>query len=181
MATQISWGVGFNEVLRNLVKRVGTKLIARSVSLVDEANKAGGKISDVLTTAANDAAEIKWLQKERKRGVTMYVAVIYISFGVYLAVIAIIVAVFLPAIIDASQSMIAGGAGAGAAMGGLQVRVLEREKLTFLFFCSVIVQSIGNGLMAGLMGEGKVTAGLKHVFLMVLIGWLIFWAMGTYM
>jgi pilus assembly protein TadC len=76
MAAQISWGVAFNEVLRAFAGRLKTKIVDRSVSLIEEANKAGGKISDVLVTAAEDAAEIKWLQKERRKGVSMYVMVI---------------------------------------------------------------------------------------------------------
>lgn len=167
MAIQLSWGVSFNAVLKNFVDRIKTSLVERSVSLILEANRAGGKISDVLVTASADAQEIKWIQTERQKGVKMYVTVIYISFFVYLAVIAIIVSVFLPSIIQASSSMLASGGGGG--FGGMEIRALDREFLTFLFFCSVLVQSVGNGLMAGIMGEGRILAGFKHVFLMTVV------------
>jgi len=36
------------------------------------------------------------------------------------------------------------------------------------------VQCLGNGLMAGMMGEGKLSAGLRHVVVMVLLGWGVF-------
>jgi len=140
MSTQISWGVAFNDVLLNFTEDIPTRLVARSVSLILESNKAGGKIADVLVTAAKDASEIKWLQKERQKGVFMYVVVIYVSFMVYLAVIGIISAVFLP----------------------------------FIFYCSVLIQAGGNGLMAGVMGKGKVTQGLIHVWAMTLLGELTF-------
>ncbi len=171
MAVQLSWGVAFDEVLKNFVDRIQTSLVERSVSLILEANRAGGKISDVLVTAASDAQEIKWIQTERSKGVKMYVTVIYISFFVYLVVIAIIVAVFLPSIIQASASILTSGSGG---FGGMKIRSLNREFLTFLFFCSVLVQSVGNGLMAGVMGEGKVIAGFKHVFLMLTVSWGLF-------
>jgi flagellar protein FlaJ len=171
MATQISWGVAFNDVLLNFTEDIPTRLVARSVSLILESNKAGGKIADVLVTAAKDASEIKWLQKERQKGVFMYVVVIYVSFMVYLAVIGIITAVFLPAIIEASTAMAAEGS---SGFGSMQVRQLEREYLVFVFYCSVLVQAVGNGLMAGVMGKGKLTQGLIHVWVMTLMGELTF-------
>ncbi|PIV70246.1 MAG: secretion system protein, partial [Euryarchaeota archaeon CG01_land_8_20_14_3_00_38_12] len=37
-----------------------------------------------------------------------------------------------------------------------------------------VVQGIGNGIVGGLMGEGKIVSGMRHAFIMVLIAWLIF-------
>ncbi|MDP7266442.1 MAG: type II secretion system F family protein, partial [Candidatus Thermoplasmatota archaeon] len=192
MNSQISWGVAFNDVLHQLSQRIKTRLVTRSVSLIEEANLAGGNIADVLESAAKDASEIKWLQSERTRGVFMYVVVIYIAFGVYLAVIAVIVALFLPAIIGTSQGLAEtddptaqSGAGAeadaadsgdgGASIGGMgSTKKIEASKLTFIFFSSVLVQSVGSGLMAGMMGEGKLSAGLRHVVIMTAMSWGIF-------
>ncbi len=181
MNAQISWGVAFNDVLHQLSQRIQTRLVTRSISLIEEANLAGGKISDILESAASDASEIKWLESERLRGVYMYVVVIYIAFGVYLAVISVIVALFLPAIIGTSAGMAemdeeeegaeSGEEDSGAAIGGMGTKKISASKLSFIFFSSVIVQSIGCGLMAGTMGEGKLSAGLRHVVLMVLMSW----------
>ena len=110
----------------------------------------------------------------------MYVVVIYIAFGVYLAVISVIVALFLPAIIGTSAGMAEIDEGedgesteedTGSAIGGMGTKEISASKLSFIFFSSVIVQSIGCGLMAGTMGEGKLSAGLRHVVLMVLMSW----------
>lgn len=179
MNTQISWGVAFNEVLHQMSKRIKTKLVTRSVSLIEEANLAGGRISDVLESAARDASEIKWLEAERTRSVYMYVVVIYIAFGVYLAVISVIVALFLPAMIGTSQGMSEiesdEESSSEESAGGLTgMRKLSSSKLTFIFYCSVLVQSVGNGLMAGVMGEGKLTAGMRHVVIMTLMSWASF-------
>ena len=171
MATQISWGVAFNDVLKNFTEDIPTRIVARSISLVLEANKAGGKISDVLVTAAKDAAEIKWLQKERQKGVFMYVVIIYLSYVVYIAVIAILVAVFLPPIIEASVAMAKSG---GGGFGGMKVRQLDKQKLVFIFYCSVIIQALGNGMMAGVMGRGKISQGLIHVWVMMILAELLF-------
>ena len=175
MSVLLSWGVAFNDVLLWLADQLKSKLVYRSVSLILEANKAGGKISDVLMTAAKDVNEIRWIKTEREKGMKMYVMVIYISFGVYLAVIFILVSSFLPAIINASKAIIeASGGGTTASLGSMQIRKISKDFILFIFFWSLIIQSIGNGLMAGVMGYGKVSAGMGHVFVMILMSWLLF-------
>ncbi len=171
MATQISWGVSFEDVLRLFADRVKTPLVERSVMMVNEANKAGGSISDILLTAAADAREIRYLKDDRKKNLGMYNLVIYVSFAVYLAVIIIIAGVFLPAIAEANIG--GGGEGAGQ-IGGLTVQKINPLDINIIFWGSTIVQAIGNGMMAGVMTDGTFSSGAKHGSLMLLITWLSF-------
>ncbi len=180
MSIQLSWGVAFNEVLKGLADTLNTRLVHRSVSLILEANKAGGKISDVLLTASHDTNEIRWIKIEREKGMQMYVWVIYISFFVYLAVILILVNQFLPSIMRASEEILGVGGGVSTGMAGLQIRMIREEFVVFIFYWSVIIQAVGNGLMAGTMGYGKVKAGLGHVFVMMLASWMVFTMAGVY-
>lgn len=172
MSTQISWGVAFQEVLKLLADRVRTKLVTRSVSLIDEANRAGGRISDILITASNDAREIKWLQAERKKGTSMYVIIVYIGFFVYLGIVGILAGIFLPAIVGAGAAGAAGAQLGGA--GGVAISKIDLPFMAFIFFCSMLIQALGNGIVGGIMGEGKLTAGLRHAFIMIVIGWVVF-------
>jgi len=170
MATQISWGVSFHQVLRMLTERMGSRLVNRSVSLIEEADKAGGSISDVLVTASNDAREIKWLQLERKRNTSTYMMIVYVSFFVYLGIVGVMAGLFIPAITGSTKELSGGGGG----IGGVSVASINVPLMVFLFFCSAVVQGIGNGIVGGLMGEGKIVSGMRHAFIMVLIAWLIF-------
>ncbi len=167
MATQVSWGVSFHEVLRMFSGRIKSPLVSRSVALIEEADKAGGKISDVLVTASNDAREIKWLQLERKRNTSSYVTIVYVSFFVYLGIVGVMAGLFIPAIVSSTEG-ISGGMG-GVAMGTINVSLT-----VFLFFCSALIQGIGNGIVGGLLGDGKIVSGLRHGFIMMLITWLTF-------
>ena len=169
MATQISWGVSFHQVLRMLTDRIGSRLVNRSVSLIEEADKAGGTISDVLVTASNDAREIKWLQLERKRNTSTYMMIVYVSFFVYLGIVGVMAALFIPAITGSTKEISGGGS-----IGGVSVSSINVPLMVFLFFCSAVVQGIGNGIVGGLMSEGKIVSGLRHAFIMVLVGWLVF-------
>lgn len=180
MGVQLSWGMAFNDVLLWLADTLNTKLVHRSISLILEANKAGGKISDVLLTAARDTNEIRWIKLEREKNMKMYVVVIYIAFFVYLAVIMILVTSFLPSIINATKAIQESSGGQQPSIAGLQIRLIDEDFVIFVFYWSVIVQAVGNGLMAGTMGYGKTSTGLGHVFVMVLLSWLLFTSVGLF-
>ena len=170
MATQISWGISFGEVLEMFTERVKSPIVTRAVTMVDEANRAGGRISDILLAAAYDAREIKALEGERQQEVTNYTMVIYLSFLIYLMIILVLANTFVPAIVDSSVAT----GGGGMSIGNLQVRELNQVWISTVFFYSVIIQSFGNGLAAGFMSTGRLYSAATRASVMMLIGWAIF-------
>jgi flagellar protein FlaJ len=168
MAAQIEWGVGFAEALQRFAKRARTPLIERSVSLIVQASEAGGNVVDVLHAAAEDAREIQLLLKERKTSMSIYVMIIYIAFFVFLAVIAVLDAQFLPQVAKA-----VGGA-QGVAVGPIKFGKIDVDAFEQVFFHAAIIQALGGGFVAGVMEEGKPIAGLRHVFIMVIFGYIAF-------
>ena len=170
MATQISWGISFGEVLEMFTERVKSPIVTRAVTMVDEANRAGGRISDILLAAAYDAREIKALEGERQQEVTNYTMVIYLSFLIYLMIILVLANTFVPAIVDSSVAT----GGSTMSIGNLQVRELNQVWISTVFFYSVIIQSFGNGLAAGFMSTGRLYSAATRASVMMLIGWAIF-------
>ncbi len=169
MAVQISWGVPFSEALRRFGERINTPLVIRTTTMVVKASEAGGKIADVIEAAAKNVREIKILQAERKTEMKMYLMIIYVSFFVFLAVIAILSGMFLPKLIAASKSIGSAGGGIGVSVGGASI-----EEYRFIYVCTALSQAIGNGIVAGALSEGKMIAGLRHAAIMVLITYLAF-------
>src|ERR1041385_588206 len=53
MAAQVEWGVNFSEVIERFADRVGSPLIDRTVSLIVEAQRAGGSMVAILGAAAD--------------------------------------------------------------------------------------------------------------------------------
>src|SRR3989454_4035536 len=115
MAAQISWGVPATEALRLLAERVKTPMVGRIVSIIVKSSDAGGDVADVLTMVSHDAKEAQLTEDERKISMSTYIAVIYISFLVFLVTIWILNATFLPKMREASTSL---GAGAGGGLSG---------------------------------------------------------------
>ena len=174
MSTQISWGISFSEVLGMFTERVRSPIVSRAVRMVDEANRAGGRISDILLAASYDAREIKALETERAQEVTSYMMVVYVSFMVYLIIILVLASTFVPAIADSASAT----GGEGMSIGNLQVRNLNEVWISTIFLYSIIVQSIGNGMAAGFMATGKLYSAFNRSSMLLFIGWLVFEVMG---
>jgi len=167
IARQISWGSSVENALNAFAKRVNTKLIRRTISLIIEASRSGGNVADVLDAASKDAREIKLIESERRANMLSYVAVIYVGIGVFLLIIIILCKSLLPSMLGE------GSAGLNAATGG-GGNNLTQLAVTQVFFFASLVQSFGMGLVTGVFEEGNVISGVKHTFIMMLITWLIF-------
>ena len=171
MASQISWGISFGEVLDMFTERVTSPIVTRAVRMVDEANRAGGRISDILLAASFDAREIKALETERRQEVGSYVTVIYASFFVYLGIILVLAQTFIPAIVDSAAAT---GSTGSMSIGNLTIREMNEVWISTIFLYSLVVQGIGNGLAAGFMSNGRLYSAFNRASVLLLIGWFVF-------
>ncbi len=170
MADQLSWNVGFEEAFERFGERVATPLTQRTVSLVLEAGRSGGNTTDILLAAARDAREIKTLEKERRLSMGVYTTVIYVTFLVFLFVVGVLYDQFVPQILNAGQAV----ADSDLADVGLSLTGVDIDDYRTFYFTAGVVQAIGNGMMAGLMGSGRGVLGLRHAFIMVLMTYVSF-------
>jgi len=169
MAAQISWGVPATEALRLFSERVKTPMVGRIVSIIVKSSDAGGDVADVLAMVSHDAKESQLTEEERRISMSTYIAVIYISFLVFLVTIWILNATFLPKMREASTSL----TGGTDALGGQSPLAQDLPSVIFnikiAFFIAVFVHGLGDGILAGVLDNGKIPNGLKHSFLMLLI------------
>ena len=171
MASQISWGISFGEVLDMFTERVTSPIVTRAVRMVDEANRAGGRIADILLAASFDAREIKALETERRQEVGSYVTVIYASYFVYLGIILVLAQTFIPAIVDSAAAT---GSTGSMSIGNLTIREMNEVWISTIFLYSLVVQGIGNGLAAGFMANGRLWSAFNRASFLLLVGWFVF-------
>ncbi len=167
--TEMSWGVPFVEAIRRFGKAVNTPLAERSVDLIAHASSAGGDVSEVLRAAAHDAYEFFNLKSERRNGMMIYMIIIVMSFFVFLFVIGVLSSTFLTTMAEAGEAVAGAGSSSQTFMGTVDLFLYNR-----LFSHSALIQGFFSGLAAGVMGEGRVLAGLKYAAIMVLIAWVAF-------
>jgi flagellar protein FlaJ len=173
MAAQIEWGVPASEALRLFAVRINTPGVNRLVAVIIKASDAGGNVADVLTMVSHDARETQLTKDERAISMSTYLAVVYISFFVFLVTIIILNATFLPKIREAGTMVTRASAEAGISSGMATLDVTVIPQIELAFFVSSMIHAVGDGIMAGVLTKGKVAEGLKHSFILLLLGFVV--------
>lgn len=168
MASQIDWGVPATDAIRLFIDRVDTPLVRRMTTIVIKANEAGGNVADVLDMVAHDARETLLNRNERSIAMSTYTVVIYVAFAVFLATIFILNSTFLPRMVEAGTQISADAPDIGGVPVQIQSDVIPQVQLIFVI--SVVIHAFGDGILAGVLQDGRIANGFRHSFIMLLIG-----------
>ena len=170
MAAQIDWGVPAAEAIRLFADRVNTPLVHRMMSIITKANDAGGNVADVLTMVAHDARETMLNQNERSIAMSTYMVVTYIAFFVFLATIFILNSTFLPRMAEAGSSVAEGAENAGITNMPATIQADVIPQVQFVFVAAIIIHAFGDGILAGVLQDGRIPNGMRHSFIMLTAG-----------
>ncbi len=168
MASQIEWGVPATDAIRLFIDRVDTPLVRRMNTIVIKANEAGGNVADVLDMVVHDARETLLNRNERSIAMSTYTVVIYVAFAVFLATIFILNSTFLPKMVEAGTQISEGAPDIGGVPVQIQSDVVPQVQLIFVI--SVVIHAFGDGILAGVLQDGRIANGFRHSFIMLLIG-----------
>ena len=119
---------------------------------------------EALDAASRDARELKHIETERRASLMSYVAVIYVGMGIFLMIIVVLSAMLIPQLTSDQAYGIGGG----------QTTFIKESDVLPIYFWAAVIQSIGMGLVTGVFEDGNVIAGVKHIFVMTLITWVVF-------
>ena len=90
LANQISLGIPLNKALVVFSKDVNNKSISRSLTLIGQAERAGGDIGQILESVAEAVSLADKLKKERKSAISTLVSQGYIIFLVFIVIILVL-------------------------------------------------------------------------------------------
>jgi flagellar protein FlaJ len=168
MANQISMGIPLNQALRIFSEDVDNRAISRVVTLIGQAERAGGDIGEILEAVAGAVSLSDKLKKERKSTISSLVVQGYIVFFVFMIIILVMQFKILPMLSGIADAGISGGAvaGIGQPSGNLDI------SNAFLYL--LLIQGFFSGIVIGKLAEGSVKAGIKHSFALMLLAFIIF-------
>lgn len=166
MASQMDWGIPFDEVLVRFADRVGSAVIRRSVTTIIETHRSGGNVSEVLQVVGESVTDMERIKKERKSHVYSQMITGYTIYFIFLGVMVGLQRFLIPSLAMEGGAEMATGPG------------LEMEELAIMyedmFQNLVVIQGFFSGLAIGKMSSGSVMAGLQHVLVLVIIGYSAF-------
>lgn len=170
----IQWGIDVNTALKMFGNSLNTALAQRVITLITKASESSGDIRDVLNVAANDAKMGERIRRERSDGMLIYVAVIFITFCVFIYCVYTLSSSFIPVMYSAGNSNAAAAGSSASLSGATFIQAFNPDDYNRLFFHAVIIQGLFAGLLAGVMGEGKWLSGLKYAVIMMIIAYVMF-------
>lgn len=174
LANQISIGIPLKSAMKTFAMDVNSSTISRAVTLIIEAEKAGGKVETILESVAQSVGQVDKLRKERRAAIATLVVQGYIIFFIFIAIMLVMQFKILP--ITQGLDVGDGGDGLGLNLGGMSVgsgEAMNPEEMARPFLYLLITQGFFIGLVIGKLSEGSVRAGLKHSFILGIIAILI--------
>ena len=149
--------------------RIRTRVVSRLVTLLTEAMNASGDIARVLRIASRQAAGDLRLARDRKRVMTEYMLVVYVSFLVFVFIIAILTLYLLPNLPAETATDVPG---VDESIDGFESA--DHATFTTLFFHATVIQGATSGFVAGQLSTGDIRSGAKHAAILTSIAVVLF-------
>lgn len=166
MSNQMSWGVSFQKVIEETIERLKSSVyIGRGLAILLQSFRSGGDISPIMTSVADSTILLQNVEKDQESSMTEQTAIIYVIQFVFIIITVVLFRVLIPVLNS-------GGLG-NELLGGTGGSV-DLEYYKGFFFVTIVIQSVSNGLVAGVTKSGSLTSGVKHVAIMFSVSLILF-------
>jgi flagellar protein FlaJ len=165
LANQISLGIPLNAALKVFAKDINNNTISRALTLIGQAERAGGDIGKILESVTEAVRMSDKLKKERKATISTLIVQGYIIFFVFIIIILVMQFQIIPMISGIAET---GTLGIGGTTGGT-----SQEEVSISFIYLLLIQGFFSGLAIGKLAEGSIKSGIKHSFALMLMSFLI--------
>jgi len=166
LANQIYLGINLTDAFTTFAKETKSKVIARAMVLISEAQKAGGKIESIIGAVSSSVSQIEVLKKKRKASISNLVIQGYIIFIVFIIIMLVLEYSILPLAVEFSQTEVEG-------LDRGNTQILTKAQFSVPLFVMLLVQALFAGLVVGKLSEGTVLSGIKHSFILLTLTLLI--------
>ena len=101
--------------MQTFAKDIGNKKISKAITLIRQAERAGGDIGKILESVAEAVSTTDKLRKERKSAISTLIVQSYIIFFVFMIIILVMQFQILPLVSGLAGNVNLGGIDAGGA------------------------------------------------------------------
>lgn len=168
MKTQLSWNVPIKDVFQDLSDRIGSGIIQRVVVTIKEGLLMGGNTSKIFKAAAKEVNQVNQIEHQRKANMSIYMSVIIMCFFIFLAIILILDKTIFARFFELQNLQIQN-------IGNeFKISTINPTELKYALFSFIYVQSLGSGILAGFMMDGKLSSGVRYGCVLALVSFIIF-------
>ncbi len=148
---ETSW----EDALTSFARRLRRPSALRLATILIEAYQTGGKMIEVLESSVSLFSSLDEYREERYSEVKPYTMIIYMATLVFLVIAYIVLHQFLAPLYETSLSVTTE---ASSMLRG----ILDINYYVSILFWASILESIFGGLVAGKIGDGTLSTGLRH-------------------
>lgn len=163
-------GEPIENALIALGNRIKSRIINRTFILIVEGMNKGGEIASLLEQTANDIRDLKLLKKEISAQVGMYAIFIFIAIAFAAPLLFAFSSHLVETMSTIGSSINVGESTKYAAFGSLKLSVIKVSPVFLRIYSLAILtmSSFFGGLILGLLQEGRETAGMKYIPLLLM-------------
>jgi flagellar protein FlaJ len=168
MKSQLSWDISMNDVLVNFAERMNSAIVQRIVIVINRGLIMGGKTPKIFKAASREVDQVNRLERQRETNMYVYTIVILMCFFIFLAIIVILNQTIFTSFFDLQNQQV-------QRLGNfMMISPVDPTVLKYTLFSFVFVQSIGAGVLAGFMMDGKLASGIRYSCVLGLISFFTF-------
>ncbi|MBN2603545.1 MAG: type II secretion system F family protein [Candidatus Thermoplasmatota archaeon] len=168
METKLSWNVSIKDVFTDFAAKMKSAIIHRIVITINRGVMMGGSTPKIFKAAAKEVSQVNQLESQRKKSMSIYTIVILLCFFVFLAIILILNRTIFTSFIDIQANQLQ------QFNNILQTGSVDTTRLKYSLYSFVFVQSIGAGLLAGFMMDGRLSSGVRYSCALGSISFFVF-------
>jgi len=168
LANQISLGIPLRTALQIFANDINNKTVSRTITLIGQAERAGGNIGEILEEVAKAVSMADKLKKERQATISTLVVQGYIIFFVFMIIVLVMQFYIIPMISGIANVGSLGVAGVSAPSSSLTAADVSKA---FLYL--ILIQGFFSGLAIGKLSSGNIRAGIKHSFALMVMAFAI--------
>jgi len=168
MKAQLSWKIPMKDVFYDFATRMKSAIIQRIVIAIEKGLMMGGNTPKIFKAAAGEVDQVNQIENQRKTNMSVYALVILMCFFIFLAIILILNQTIFTSFFALQDSQVE------RLQGVIQLNVVDPTMLKYALYSFVFVQSIGAGVLAGFMMDGKLSSGIRYSCILGLISLFTF-------
>ncbi|MEM3737189.1 MAG: type II secretion system F family protein [Candidatus Bathyarchaeia archaeon] len=169
MAAQLSWKVPLDKALNLFAERCRTSLAKSVAFLIKTAYRSGGDVQESIETINLHIQELQSQERRRKVEMRPHIAIIYMTFAVFLVTVYFLITQFFGVSISGLETV-----RIGSAIGGFRNPADLKESLRPIFFYMAMVEGVLSGLAGGKISTGSIRDGFIHSTILCSVTFIVF-------
>jgi hypothetical protein len=135
----------------------------------------GGNTALIFKAGASEVDQVNQVERQRLAIMTVYALVVIVCYAVFLGIIYILSSTIFAEFISLQEQQIANAGNIGQGLQAtLQLSAVDPVLLNYTLYSFCFVQSIGAGLLAGFMMDGKLASGVRFSIVLGIISIFMF-------